>query len=289
MTPDRTPQPTAPGATEPPGPMADVGGAAAPPMPWYRTPAGIRALSGAAFVAFLAAWWGFVKALRLSALVLPTPFEVWNALLEGLRGPLWVHIGVTLQEILLGFLLGSLLGVGLGTVIAHSEVARRVLNPYLVATQAMPKLALAPIFVIWFGFGIAPKVVVAALICFFPLLENTITGLNTIEETKLELFRMLTASKWQTFYKLRVPNALPIIFAGLRVAIVLAVVGAIVGEYVGANRGLGALIIATQGSFDTPVMFSVFVVLTAVGTLLYKGMEVLERTLFGWRYLKRGE
>ena len=289
MTPDRAAQPTALRASEPPGPMAEEGAGAAPPMPWYRTPSGVRALTVAAFVAFLLAWWSFAKALRLSSLVLPTPLEVGIALVEGLRGPLWVHIWVTLQEIVLGFLLGSLLGVGLGTLIAHSELARRVLNPYLVASQAMPKLALAPIFVIWFGFGIAPKVVVAALICFFPLLENTITGLNATEETKLELFRMLTASKWQTFYKLRVPNALPIIFAGLRVAIVLAVVGAIVGEYVGANRGLGALIIATQGSFDTPVMFSVFVVLTAVGTLLYKGMEVLERTLFGWRYLKRGE
>ncbi len=289
MTPDRTPQPTAPGTAEVPGPLAEGAGGAAAPLPWYRTTAGVRALTLAAFVAFLAVWWGFVRALRLSALVLPTPLQVWDALVEGLGGPLWVHIGVTLEEILLGFLLGSLMGVGLGTVIAHSEVARRVLNPYLVASQAMPKLALAPIFVIWFGFGIAPKVVVAALICFFPLLENTVAGLNAIEETKLELFRMLTASKWQTFYKLRVPNALPIIFAGLRVAIVLSVVGAIVGEYVGANRGLGALIIATQGSFDTPVMFSVFVVLTVIGALLYKGMEVLERTLFGWRYLKRGE
>jgi len=287
MTTDRTSQPPAAGPPGAPDHTTDGGAGPAAPTRWYLTPAGVRGLMAGSFVAFLLVWWGFVKVLHLSSLVLPTPLEVAGALAEGLRGPLWIHIWVTLQEIVLGFLLGSLLGVGLGTLIAHSELARRVLNPYLVASQAMPKLALAPIFVIWFGFGITPKVVIAALICFFPLLENTITGLNAVEETKLELFRMLTASRWQTFYKLRAPNALPFIFAGLRVAIVLSVVGAIVGEYVGANRGLGALIIATQGSFDTPVMFSVFVVLTVVGTVLYKIMEVLEKVLFGWRYLRR--
>jgi NitT/TauT family transport system permease protein len=268
-----------------------VGGtpAAARP-PWYRTRRGGHALVALVFVAFLGLWAGFAKVFGLSSLVLPTPLAVWGALVEGLAsGLLWVHLWVTLQEIVLGFLAGCCLGVGIGTLLAHSEVAQRVLSPYLVASQAMPKLALAPIFVIWFGFGIAPKVVIAALICFFPLLENTVTGLNAVDETKLDLFRMLTASPWQTFIKLRVPNALPVIFAGLRVAIVLSVVGAVVGEYVGANRGLGALIIVTQGNFDTPLMFSVFVVLTVVGTLLYKGMEVLERTLFAWRYLKREE
>ncbi|HEY7677665.1 MAG TPA: ABC transporter permease [Candidatus Methylomirabilis sp.] len=258
--------------------------------PWYRTRRGEHALVALVFVAFLGLWAGFAKAFGLSSLVLPTPLAVAGALVEGLAsGLLWVHLWVTLQEIVLGFLAGCCLGVGIGTLLAHSEVAQRVLSPYLVASQAMPKLALAPIFVIWFGFGLAPKVVIAALICFFPLLENTVTGLNAVDETKLDLFRMLTASPWQTFTKLRVPNALPVIFAGLRVAIVLSVVGAVVGEYVGANRGLGALIIVTQGNFDTPLMFSVFVVLTVVGTLLYKGMEVLERTLFAWRYLKREE
>ena len=272
------------------GALAEVPLAPPSRVPWYRTRRGEQALVVFVFLVFLLLWTVYVKALGLSNLVLPTPWIVWDALVEGLvSGVLLGHLWVTLQEILLGFLMGSFLGVALGTLISHSELARRVLNPYLVASQAMPKLALAPIFVIWFGFGILPKVVITALICFFPLLENTVTGLKEIEETKLELFRMMTASNWQTFYKLRVPNALPIIFAGLRVAIVLSVVGAIVGEYVGANRGLGALIIATQGNFDTPVMFSVFVVLTVLGTLLYKGMEVLEKTLFAWRYLKRGD
>ena len=286
-TSQRPPSSEAAGAT-----AGEAEGPAAPGArpPWYRTPRGEYALVALVFVAFLLLWAGFVKAMGLSNLVLPTPLAVWDALVEGLAsGLLWGHLWVTLQEIVLGFLAGSCIGVGIGTLIAHSEIAGRVLGPYLVASQAMPKLALAPIFVLWFGFGILPKVVIAALICFFPLLENTITGLNEIEATKLDLFRMMTASAWQTFTKLRVPHALPFIFAGLRVAIVLSVVGAIVGEYVGANRGLGALIIVTQGNFDTPLMFAVFVLLTVVGTLLYKGMEVLERRLFAWRYLRREE
>jgi NitT/TauT family transport system permease protein len=162
-----------------------------------------------------------------------------------------------------------------------------VLNPYIIASQAMPKLALAPIFVMWFGFGILPKVIIAALIAFFPLFENTITGLNEVDPDKVELFRSLNATPWQVFAKLRLPNAVPFLFAGLRVAVVLSVVGAIVGEYVGANRGLGALIIASQGTMDTPLMFAVFVVLTVLGYALYRGMEGLERLCLRWRFVER--
>ena len=258
--------------------------------PWYGTRGWEITLTVLVFVAFLVIWWAYVRILDLSNLVLPTPLAVWDSLVENVSNGLLIsHLWVTLSEILLGFLLGSVFGICLGTVIAHSRIARTILNPYIVASQAMPKLALAPIFVIWFGYGILPKVVVTALICFFPLLENTIIGLTQTNPYQLELFRALTASRWQIFYKLRVPNALPVIFAGFRVGITLAVVGAVVGEYVGANRGLGALIMVTQGNFDTPLMFSVFVFLTVVGVVLYKGMEYLERTCFSWRHMKRGE
>ena len=221
--------------------------------------------------------------------MLPSPYQVWLSLVENtLSGRLIDHMWVTLSEVLLGFLLGSVVGVALGTLTAQSPLMRTIIGPYILASQAMPKLALAPIIVIWLGFGIAPKVVITALICFFPLLENTIIGLTSTNPHQVELFQVLTASRWQTFIKLRVPNALPVIFAGLRVAITLAVVGAVVGEYVGANRGLGALVIAAQGSFDTPLMFAIFVYLTAVGIVLYKLMELLEHTAFSWRYIKRG-
>jgi NitT/TauT family transport system permease protein len=257
---------------------------------WYGTRSGRAMLTLLVFTAVMTAWWLYVRVMALSPLVLPTPYSVWDSMVENtVNGLLPMHLWITLAEILLGFALGSVVGIALGMITAQSQLMRAILNPYILASQAMPKLALAPIMVIWLGFGIAPKVVITALICFFPLLENTIIGLTSANPYQLELFRALTASRWQTFFKLRIPNALPVIFAGLRVAITLAVVGAVVGEYVGANRGLGALIIATQGNFDTPLMFAVFVYLTVVGIVLYKAMELMESTFFSWRYIKRGD
>jgi NitT/TauT family transport system permease protein len=258
--------------------------------PWYGTKAGQALLTLVVFAAVLTAWWLYVRVTGLSPLVLPTPYQVWESLVENtVSGLLPMHLWVTLSEIILGFILGSAIGIALGTITAQSQLMRAILNPYILASQAMPKLALAPIMVIWLGFGIAPKVVITALICFFPLLENTIIGLTSVNPYQLELFNVLTARRWQTFFKLQIPNALPVIFAGLRVAITLAVVGAVVGEYVGANRGLGALIIATQGNFDTPLMFAVFVYLTVVGIVLYKIMELMESLFFSWRHIKRGD
>jgi NitT/TauT family transport system permease protein len=231
------------------------------------------------------AWEAFVRLRGLSRLVLPGPLVVAQSFVEHLlAGYFWPHLGTTLSEILLGFLAGSLLGIGLGALVAQSALLYRVLNPYIIASQAMPKLALAPIFVVWFGFGIMPKVVITALIAFFPLFENTLTGLNEVDPDKLELFRALRATRWDTFTKLRLPNAVPYLFAGLRVAMVLSVVGAVVGEYVGANRGLGALIIAAQGTMDTPLMFAVFVLLTVVGVVLYQAVALAERYCTRWRY-----
>jgi NitT/TauT family transport system permease protein len=242
------------------------------------------------FVAMLALWTAYVRIMGLSSLILPTPYAVWESLVENtMNGHLPEHAWTTLTEIILGFLLGSAIGIALGVITAQSELMRTILSPYILASQAMPKLALAPIMVVWLGFGIAPKVVITALVCFFPLLENTIIGLTSTNAYQLELFRALTAAGWQTFLKLRIPSALPVIFAGLRVAITLAVVGAVVGEYVGANRGLGALVIVTQGSFDTPLMFAIFVYLTVIGIVLYKIMCWLESTFFAWRYIKRGD
>jgi NitT/TauT family transport system permease protein len=258
--------------------------------PWYTTSTGRLLLAILVFAALLVLWTAYVRIVGLSPLVLPTPYAVWQALVENtLNGNLPANTLTTLSEIILGFLLGSLLGIVLGVITSQSELMRAVLGPYILASQAMPKLALAPIMVVWLGFGIAPKVVITALICFFPLLENTIIGLTSTNPHQLELFRALSAKGWQTFLKLRVPSALPVIFAGLRVAVTLAVVGAVVGEYVGANRGLGALVIVTQGDFDTPLMFAIFVYLTVIGIALYKLMQVLENTFFAWRYVKRGD
>ncbi len=241
------------------------------------------ALSVALFVALLVAWEAFVRLRGLSALVLPSPGTVARTLVDQLAsGLLWPHLFTTLAEVLLGFALGAVLGVGGGALVAHSGLLRRVLSPYLVASQALPKLALAPLLVLWLGYDLTPKVVITALVAFFPLFENTVVGLNEVAPEKLELFCLLRASAWQTLTKLRLPTALPYLFAGLRVAMVLSVVGAVVGEYVGANRGLGALIIASQGTMDTALMFAVLTVLTVLGIGLYLLVVGVERVVLRW-------
>ena len=202
-------------------------------------------------------------------LILPSPKDVFMRLFSYfVSGRVWPHLFMTTQEILAGFVLGSVLGLGFGTLISESVIARKVIMPYIIVTQALPKFALAPMLVIWFGFGMAPKVIIAALIAFFPLVENTYMGLTTTPGSQLELFRALRASRITTLLKLRVPHAIPAIFSGFRVALMLSLVGAVVAEYVGANQGLGALIIVSQGTLDTELMFVSFVVLTVLGLSL---------------------
>jgi NitT/TauT family transport system permease protein len=237
------------------------------------------------FVACVGIWEIVVRVRGIPPLVLPAPSVVWGSLATHTRsGFLLMHLGVTLSEILLGFVCGGILGIGLGIGVALSPQLGWILHPYLIASQAMPKLALAPIFVMWFGFGILPKVLITALIAFFPLFENAVTGLNEVDSEALDLFVALRASRWQTLRWLRLPNAVPYVAAGLRVAMILSIVGAVVAEYVGANRGLGALIISSQGMMDTPLMFAVFVVLVILGVALYEMIVFLERRGLARRY-----
>lgn len=224
----------------------------------------------------LAAWEAAVHFNQTSALVLPAPSVIWQSLLQGLSsGYLWPHIATTLTEVVLGLLLGATLGFVGGVLLGESARWRDVLMPYVVISQVVPKLALAPLFIVWFGFGTLPTVVMTALICFFPLLENTVTCMQQVNPQQLELFRMLRASRWQTLWRLKIPASMPSIFAGLRVAVVLAWVGAVVGEFIGGSKGLGALIIAAQGSMDTPLMFAVLTVITVLGLAFYKLTQLL--------------
>ena len=216
---------------------------------------------------FILVW--HLIAAGTTPLILPGPKDVFMRLFSYfVSGRVWPHLFMTTQEILAGFVLGSILGLGFGTLISESVIARKVIMPYIIVTQALPKFALAPMLVIWFGFGMAPKVIIAALIAFFPLVENTYMGLTTTPGSQLELFRALRASRITTLLKLRVPHAIPAIFSGFRVALMLSLVGAVVAEYVGANQGLGALIIVSQGTLDTELMFVSFVVLTVLGLSL---------------------
>lgn len=228
----------------------------------------------------LAAWELACRVFALSALVLPPPSAVARSLWQGLAsGYFWPHLRATALELLLGVAAGCAFGFAAGVLLGESTALRRLLMPYVVASQVIPKLALAPLFVLWFGFGMTSTVVITALICFFPLLENTLTALQQVPPERLELFRMLGASRAQTLWRLKLPSGLPSILAGLRVAVVLALVGAVVGEFIGASRGLGALVIASQGTMDTSLMFAVLVLIAALGMLAYQLTLWLERWL----------
>jgi NitT/TauT family transport system permease protein len=228
----------------------------------------------------LAAWEIACRSLGLSALVLPPPSSIARSLWQGLAsGYFWPHLRITALELLLGVVTGCAVGFAAGVALGEHAMLRRLLMPYVVASQVIPKLALAPLFVLWFGFGMTSTVVITALICFFPLLENTLTALQQVPPERLELFRMLRASKAQTLWRLKLPSGLPSILAGLRVAVVLALVGAVVGEFIGASKGLGALVIASQGTMDTSLMFAVLVLIAALGMAVYQATLWLERWL----------
>jgi len=234
----------------------------------------------ALLLVLLGAWELASRRFGISALVLPAPSAVTQSLWKGLStGYLWPHIRATCIELALGLLGGCLLGFLSGVAMAESALLHRVLKPYVVVSQVIPKLALAPLFIVWFGFGMTSTVVMTALICFFPLMENTVTGLQQVDPQRLELFRMLGATRRQTLLRLKLPAGLPGILAGLRVAVVLALVGAVVGEFIGASQGLGALIIASQGMMDTSLMFAVLVVIAALGLLLYQITLAVEKRL----------
>jgi NitT/TauT family transport system permease protein len=239
-----------------------------------------RFLAWLLLVALLLAWEAVCRLAAISTLVLPAPSVIVGALKQGLvTGYLWPHVWQTVQELLLGLLSGCVLGFVSGVLMGESAWVRRILMPYVVTSQVVPKLALAPLFIVWFGFGTLPIVVMTALICFFPLLENTLTSIQQVDAQRLELFRILGATRWQTLWRLKIPAGLPGILAGLRVAVVLALVGAVVGEFIGASKGLGAIIIAAQGSMDTPLMFAALFIITALGMAMYQLTLAVERHL----------
>jgi NitT/TauT family transport system permease protein len=231
-------------------------------------------------IIFLMVWEVTVHIAQTSPLVLPAPSAVIQSIWQGLvSGYLWPHIVYTLSEVLLGLFIGVFLGFVGGVILGESIWARKLLMPYVVFSQVLPKLALAPLFVMWFGFGILPTVMITALICFFPLLENTLTSMQKVDKQQLELFRMLRASTWQTLWRLKLPAGLPTIMAGFRVAVVLAWVGAVVGEFMISSYGLGALIIAAQGSMDTPLIFAVLTIIAVLGLIFYKVAQWFEHRL----------
>jgi len=235
------------------------------------------------FIVLVCVWETLVRVFHIPQFILPAPSKVAEALWRGLTSGLYVeHLYYTLVSTVLGFLLGSALGFGLGTAVALSRRFEFFLYPYIVMFQSLPKIALAPLIVIWFGLGLSSKVVNAALVAFFPLLVNTIVGLKSADEDRVSLMRSLAASEKQIFWMLRLPNALPFVMAGLDVAMIFALIGAIVGEFVGAKRGLGMLIQSMNFTMDVSGQFSVLLILSVVGLLLNRCIQLIRKRVLFW-------
>ena len=234
------------------------------------------------FVGLLGGWELAVRLFDIPKIVLPAPSAVAAALWFGIQGDFIMHFGITFYEVIAGFIIGSATGLILGALIAQFTLLERTLYPYIIAFQTLPKVAIAPIIVIWFGYGVTSKIVITATIAYFPLLANTIVGLRSAPSEQIELMVAFTASRWQVFRLARLPQALPYIFVGLDVAIVLSVIGAIVGEFVGAQAGLGYLILQKNFNMDMAGVFAILIVLSAMGVGLHLLVNAVQRRVVFW-------
>src|SRR6266545_7529023 len=224
----------------------------------------------------LLVWEAGARAFGVPGYLLPAPSKIVVSFAEH-AGLLLRHGWVTTIEIVLGYLLSIVVGVPLALAIFMWPAFSRSVLPLLVSSQAMPKVAVAPLLLVWFGFGLLPKVLIAFLIAFFPVVINTAVGLASIEPEKIHLARSMGLGATATFFKIRLPSALPLIFGGLKISITLAVVGAVVGEFVGGDAGLGYLLMVANGSMDTALLFAGLVALTVLGVVLFLLIEITER------------
>lgn len=256
------------------------------------TPAPARRLNGklrdwlvtlACLALTILAWEVAVKAMNVPSYVVPAPTEIVMALQRGLSSGLYLrHLAYTLQACLMGFAIGSIIGIALGAVIASFRFAELIVYPYVIMFKSMPKVALAPLFTLWFGLGITSKIVSASIICFFPLLVNTIAGLRSADEDRISLMKSMGATPFQIFWYLRFPSALPFIMAGLELAVVLALIGTIVAEFVGARAGLGTLIQIQNANMDGPGQFSVLILLSVIGLTMNVIVRKIKKRVLSW-------
>jgi len=247
-------------------------------------------IAGAGLVVLIALWIFCVRVLRVPPYIMPAPEAVLNALWSGLaidpaspKGyylPLWS----TLSNAATGFAIGTGLGLVLGSLMAESRTVEKLLMPYAFALQSLPKVAIAPLVVIWFGFGDGSKVAIAALLAFFPVLINSFTGLRSIEPEKIDLMRSLSATRFETYRIVKLPNAAPFIFAGLDMAVVYALLGAIVAEFLGAQQGMGVVITQAQSVSDVAGVFAALVILGVLGIVLHSSVRRLEHRVVHWAH-----
>jgi NitT/TauT family transport system permease protein len=239
-------------------------------------------------VVLLGTWAGAVRLLAIPSYIMPTPKAVFIALWSGIAVdptnalgyyiPLWG----TLSNAAIGFFIGVVLGLVLGSLMAESRIVERLVMPYAFALQSLPKVAIAPLVVIWFGFGDGSKIAIAALLAFFPVLINSFTGLRAIEPERIDLMRSLSATRFETYRIVKLPNAAPYIFAGLDMAVVYALLGTIVAEFLGAQRGIGVVITQAQAVSDVATVFAALIILGACGIVLHGMVRWLERSVVHW-------
>lgn len=239
------------------------------------------------FVTILAAWHAATVVFGWEIWLVPSPLDVARALWD-FRDLLPHHTLVTLLESLAGFLIAATIGIPLAVLIAYSRILERTIYPVLLALNAVPKIAIAPILILWMGFGYGPKIVVSVLLCVFPIVIAAATGFKSTPPELVELARSLCASELQTFRRFRFPAALPQLFVGLKVAISLAVIGAVIGEFVGASEGLGWVIVNSGANVNTSLAFAAMVVLSVLSIVLFYGLVALERWLVPWNRSEAG-
>jgi NitT/TauT family transport system permease protein len=233
----------------------------------------------------IALWQLLITVFKVKEFVIPSPISVFKSLFSGeliAENTWWVHISTTLIEIAVSFSLTAIVGFALALFISWSKMLRGIFMPVIAVLNSLPKIALAPLFLIWLGYGFTANVTIAIIVAFFPVVLNTIAGLNSVDEDLLDLIRYLNASKLQLFLKIRIPNSLPYIFSGLKVSATMTVVGVIVGEFVASSQGLGFLIKDSQAMMNTPPMFAALFIISAMGLGLFALIGFLERVLMPW-------
>lgn len=235
-----------------------------------------------------ALWELLVRWFEMPSYVLPSPSAVMAALADGLgqnpasRASFWYHLADTLTATLAGFAIGSVLGLVMAAAMAEFRIVERLLFPYVAAIQSLPKVAIAPLYVIWFGYQIHSKIAMAVTLALFPVLLNALQGFLSVDRDRLELMASLDASRWQVFWLVKLPASLPLIFAGLNLGIVYALLGALVAEFIGAQRGMGVMVLQLQSVNDTAGVFAILIVLAVVGYVLISAVRMLQQRIVFW-------
>ena len=240
----------------------------------------------AIIMGLLGAWEGLVRLFDVQRWLLPPPSAIAEELVSS-RSLFLDHTWVTLEEIVVGFAIAALSGVVLATGIAFSRTVERSIYPFVIASQTIPIIAIAPLLLVWLGYGLTPKVLVVALIAFFPIVVNMVDGLKSADRDMVNLMRTLGANRWQVFTKLQIPTSLPFLFSGLKVAIAASVIGAVIGEWVGSSEGLGYLMVRSKPQFLTERVFGAIFILSVMGIVLFLAIGLAERYLIPWHHGSR--